>query len=497
MKLGKERGILLLAAGLVVLIIILAQMGLLPFFAVYQTPVFCNGYSWISCVAKDATPAAISEKQDVDWLGNVVPEKKSCLHYQCRLTGFNPSSAFVDMSAVKLFVDGQSYYLDQLPVTIARGQTFSFGYTTINSLDGTFFYVPINEVLLWTGAAGSTVGTPVLGADGCTFNPGQHDKVLLLFNQFDNEVEVDKIYTVPTGYAYSYVDSEKRHICGYLEEACTGDSDCIGHPLTWDIAGDSECSNGYLNRYGCRQYSEQCVEWDTDNKERCLERKTLSRCEVVERRAVQCCPYTDSCGEGVCDPETFTCQMPPEVECTFDWECGQAQYCDRELKQILAKKCVGNSCETQVIQSVECCYDMDCPLNYYCSAQYTCLPSAPPTAECPYACCVNEQGFFDKPAPPGKVCCPDHTIADSLDKCGTTPGDPNKDKDACISRPGDGLFILGYDWVEEGAFEIWGMKFFTTTKCLPIWNVPLLLVVIFAIVGSVTVGGILIWRKYK
>lgn len=496
--------------ALFLLVLVLGLSGNLPYFAVYQTPVFCNGYGWISCVAKDATVSPITQHQQGATIWNPSPPVPSCANYQCRITGWGGSQG-TSINPVVLVVGTQKYRLNYLPVTVASGQSFYFA-TDYGSFvaqeEGDYYYVPINEMLLWTGIAGSTVGLPVLGADGCTFNSGQQGRILALFDQSGTEIDDTKIYTVPNGFAYKYVDSEQRHVCGYSEEECSADSQCIGHTLTWKIAGDSECSAGTLNRYGCRQYSDQkqCITWDSDDKTKCLEYKNLSRCEPVETKPVQCCPYTDSCGQGTCDPATFTCQQAPQVECTYDWECGQATYCDRSAKQLQAKKCVASKCVLQNIQSVQCCYDLDCPLNYYCNSNYACQASVQPKSECPAACCVSAEDlkiYYEKLPPSGQVCCPDRTLAVSLDKCmphpelcgnsicdlgeeTTCPKDCGASlEEECLSRQGDGIFVLRYSWVEP--------TLISPGRCDTVFNWPLVILAVVGIAGAI--GVVYIWKK--
>lgn len=238
----------------------------------------------------------------------------------------------------------------------------------------------------------SDLGIKVPGSTQCQYDLRDEEGIT-----YTGELAIGECRELPIG----------RHVCASADEQCSTDADCkLGHTLIYNGLG-AECSGTLLEWYGCRAYSTSITDiWGVE-----------SRCEVIGSKQVQCCPTTGSCGvNAVCDPQTFTCSLPNEVECTANWECGTQQICDRIDKIIEKPICVAGTCDWQTIRNVECCYDTDCPSDYYCDENNLCQESITPRTDCPDQCCVGDIAHYDKPCPDGQVCCADGTCAVT---CGT------------------------------------------------------------------------------
>lgn len=371
--------------------------------------VYCNDYEFICC--------GIEENTINYELKNLVTFTCGGSNFECTVVSSNGvfaigsenchETGFLGLKWITCSDDVKYGQVD-LPVTFYPGDV-------LHTIDNNQFEVQLvlkDEVLRWTGSSADYLsGRPVQGADACTFviNKRVYDTYGSLIedpesNDVSKTVRRTDCLLASTG----------RHVCGNTCETCNSDADCIsGHPLVVDGVG-AECQTGQLQFYGCRNYGStpspdllDILPWEQVDQI-----DVGSRCEVVRSQEVQCCPNTDSCGEGFCDPETFTCQ--PTRECTEDWECGQAQYCDRDEMKLKEPNCnLLGKCENSNVQDVECCYDQDCAGDWYCDDNYECKESTTPKTDCPYDCCVDEQGFYDKPCVEIARCENNQCIGDS------------------------------------------------------------------------------------
>lgn len=326
--------------------------------------------------------------------------------------------------------------LGSTPVDVQAGQAIFFFQTQFSSPTGTgsLNYKIYSERLADCGDAAcdaGVTGIAVQGASGCQFvtDSRVYDSSGRLL--VEPVVGQSKAVTVPVGSCYLVLDSSERHICGSIAERCTTDNDCIaGHTLTYQGYG-AECGTGQISMYGCKVYGEQCDAYDElpDGTKKCVgEKVSLSRCGVIKTQQVQCCPYTDACGSGSCDPTSYTCKQPAEVKCSSDWQCGQQKYCDRTKMELQQPKCMNaglptSYCTKQAVQKVGCCYDQDCAQGWYCDTNYKCLQAAVPIPECPYECCVNEPSpsgvpYRDKPCAMNQTC-KDHVCNGQGTECKT------------------------------------------------------------------------------
>jgi len=377
--------------------------------------VFCNDYEFICCGEQQHNPV---------WMDLGGTESYTCPGTKCVVLSVGYSDSFAGYKIGSRNCDVHSFlgvrYIacdddttyTSTPVTFYPGQV-------LHSYDQRLVKLQVQaytERLAWCGDAAcdaGKTGISVSGADGCSFvtDSRVYDETGRLINDPKGS---QLMKTVPLGECYLSVKS--RHVCGNTCESCKTNSDCVsGHTLIHDGLG-AECVSGQLQIYGCRDYgnvpSDDLVDvlpWESSP-----DLSYGSRCEIISSRPVQCCPYTDSCGQGTCDPDTFTCKDPPDVECTADWQCGQAEYCNREELQLERPICnILGRCENQKIKDVECCYDNDCPKNWYCDNNYKCKESTVPKVDCPqsYECCINEASYYDKPCPLGKQCIDNECIS--------------------------------------------------------------------------------------
>lgn len=254
------------------------------------------------------------------------------------------------------------------------------------------------------GKAGCTQGVPVLGADGCKFNP-LDGKVYTTTKSLINAIS----YTVPLKQCVlSWTGN--RYICGNKEESCSSDSDCGEHTY-----GRFECSSRTLQEYGC-------VEFGTPIP---LERDRLpdesgwgsespqilfgQRCDIISAKQVQCCGDTDCGLNYFCDRTSWTCKR--EVSCRQNSDCGVSIQCDIYTKQLKTPICRSGQCTFDTV-GVECCGDENCPIGYYCTADRKCSERIAVCQLCPFECCEDEctiqGGYLDKPCPPEKPYCVDN-----------------------------------------------------------------------------------------
>jgi len=299
-----------------------------------------------------------------------------------------------------------------------------------------------SDVLLFTGTSGAIVGIPVPGSDGCKFvtNEDIYGENGNLVRNVENS---DVSYTVERGFCSLSFPRGSRHICGYENEQCSSNSDCsMGHTYSYAYQGQTygaECYARSLQLYGCeRSDTEVCEDQLGGNCIDDSERITVanSRCEAQiilgSEYGIECCPGSDDCGiNGVCNPTTFKCEAPEDVQCYRDTDCGRTIDCNREDMTLEQWICVNpgsiNSyCDKEILEEVDCCVDNDCPSGWYCDSDKTCKQGAADKDDCPFACCVDNSNYFDKPCAAGSVCCPadsdkPNSCADSLAEC--TGGD--------------------------------------------------------------------------
>lgn len=426
---GKKKSINYLVIGVLVLFILTAAayFGGFKFAAVGEEcqDVFCNDYEFVCCGEEAIDPATI-ELGDTTYF--------ECQSNRCVVLSASAPSGYTYMGfkigsqncGVRNLLglvdyiacdDDASY--QSTPVTFYKGQVLhSYDQRQVITQVQTY-----EERLVWCGDAAcdaGQTGIPVQGADGCTFVTEERvyneDGTL---NQDPEGSQISK--TVPTGTCYLAVKG--RHVCGNSCEDCDTNADCAeGHTLVVDGQG-AECLTGQLQIYGCRDYgnapSHSIIDIFPWESSPIIEYG--KRCEIISSRSVQCCPYTDSCGQGTCDPSTFTCEGGGEVECTADWQCGQAEYCDRDTLELVRPECnLVGKCVNNKVSDVDCCYDYDCPEGWYCDEGYECKESINPKVNCPptFDCCVNEDDYYDKPCPPEQECSDHNCIEPSTpDEC--------------------------------------------------------------------------------
>ena len=383
----------------------------------YKTPIFCNDYEFTCCggiKGWSSQPLSI-------WQNS--PKQCPSTAIKCRLESFKIDSThwYIECQQ-KVLVGSRNCRVEDpwysVPYfTCDDERLFSVG-SEFNPGD----YIWVKHVWLgeckgiayvssWdyklgfcgrSGAVGEEVscGVTVPGSDQCTFHP-KNDKIYSLTGALQTNLIS---YTVPLGQCVLSFQSGDRHICGYMEEQCSVDTDCGGHTY-----GNQECYARRLQTYGCRDFGKIISEhdrlpdesgWGADASST-IANTFGSRCEVIKTESVQCCGDAD-CGTNMfCDINTFTCQK--EVQCTKDYDCGVSVVCDYSTLKLKSPKCIMGTCG-YATESVDCCYDKDCAEGYYCASDYTCDKRITVKKYCPFQCCVNNELYFDRPCPPEETC---------------------------------------------------------------------------------------------
>ena len=384
------------------------------------TPIFCNDYSFTCCVDKtDSNPVNLDSKTSYQ-----CPENAN----YCLITSTNSNFIWAGSEDCELgwhpskALFGSTFACDDERVISENEQLLPsehiYGFATLGVDQLTVTIEKHVNGLIFTGRSGYDLGVPVLGADGCTFNPTatRNDGKLV-------EYDVDKTsYTIsPSDCMLSFVPGD-RHMCGTLEEQCSNYNDCSTHSY-----GNYECIGRTLQEYGCKQIAKPWFLEEyggslsfkpfsvVDEKAELNKLPSNSRCEIITGETVQCCGDTDCGSNAFCDVgKTWTCQE--SAECDSDSDCGVSQQCDRDSKTIKKPVCnlQSGKCEKESIKDVECCSTEDCPDKYFCGIDNTCQESTVPKVDCPFSCCVGELNYFNKGCADGTFCV-NHICTD--DKC--------------------------------------------------------------------------------
>lgn len=278
-------------------------------------------------------------------------------------------------------------------------------------------------------------GVPVVGAQGCSWNPGDSGYVWE-----DGSIGAKSI---PFGTGYPYVCSQhlvscpstcsdpmvcsvpqnlRNFVMNYNGERHKAYVTCIG----------SQCT---VNVVGCKTevYNNVCIEKDYATNQ-CLEYGEVEygECGTIDSLPGGQCSMDSDCGAvGVyyCDwdEETLTgvCKEFQEHECDYDWDCDQiGTGCfDREINTV---RCVNNLCKKET-KAVDCCSSADCAPGYFCNVKYECQKSQGELPDCPFACCDQTYNALDaqykqKSCPTAEpVCCGDNTCAITVEACTAPP----------------------------------------------------------------------------
>lgn len=377
--------------------------------------VYCNDFNFICCSEDTGNPEFKSASLDAPCLGCLpcsgsAKYAMQCPTYASRCVIDTSVDVYSSCSKVSNWLGCPKW---ECTGKIKSGFTgeFEAGTWAVRIIDDGSFNVKIYQLKLFdcgrSACAYQASGIP-LTSSGCTWVTDKRvydsNGNLVANPQSGQSME----YTVPPGKCYLYTTGNLRRVCGDTCEICERDDDCLaGHTYQYNGKG-AECQSGQLIIYGCRQYEQTCLDKDIlpDGTEKCVGGyATNSRCEVVETKAIGCCPQSDYCGvNAFCDPATFTCKSSGQVECTQDWECGVATSCDYASRTLKKPTCESNKCIAKEIQSVECCYDENCATGYYCGSDYKCYEQVQQKTQCPLECCEREDLYFDKPCPSDKQC---------------------------------------------------------------------------------------------
>lgn len=474
------------------------------------TPIYCNDYSFTCCIEDVDFSSLESITDEIYWQ---CPTSAS----KCEITSYS-----TPYSTTSWYTGSNGCYMDSFfglddywvcndekigkKTFLSPGEFvwISIPTSRYSNVQGSINVKVYSEDLVFCGRAGCTIGVPVLGADGCTFNPSATYKDGKLVSYKTSSTS----YTVGLGSCLLTFVSGDRHICGNIEEQCETDNDCRGHTY-----GNYECIGRTLQEYGCRTFSKPSYledysggyaykpfQGDNDGQE-----SDLSRCEIVSTRSVQCCGDTDCGSNAFCDTNDWTCKET--AECNQDADCGVSIQCDINTKQLKQPDCSLGKCSFDIIQEVECCGDSDCAVGFFCSNEYDCLESIPTKTQCPFECCENEQSYFDRPCPADKPYCVNNVCKEE-----DIPEIPCEDCDAYVMNQLFGSFWESKSCTPKltqkfglcfGSFiklfllpiilifvTLFGYNFFQTTTQLKIRNKGI------AFLVSLLIAGLLAWITF-
>lgn len=294
------------------------------------------------------------------------------------------------------------------------------------------------KVLMSCGTAACTGGgEPIVGAQGCSWNPGDHG-----YTWDDGTTGARSVSSVGTGFRYvcsqhlvscpSFCDDPM--LCSTPSNLKTVTVTYNGqqHPATCRRVG----STAQLDIYGCKPES-TCIRSDPatgaclEYGDKTVDGRVIGQCGVVAvQNAGECCQNSDcgSIGTYYCDWDSAnnrgTCEPiedDTEIECRYDYDCSQTGTGCRDRK-LYSVECVNNKCVFES-EDVGCCSILDCPSGYFCNFDYECQLSQEEERECPFECCdqeYNPEDYYYKHRPcpsAAPVCCPDHSCALTLEDC--------------------------------------------------------------------------------
>jgi len=514
--LNKKIGIPVLVLVMLVLLFSLSFIGVLPTLTVAGEPVFCDDYEWICCGESEES-GFTNYVNFNDFSPDKSSEPWKCSEYKCEFEKpvvVCKSGLYIqDVLWVKSWQchNKQNTY-EVLKDQIVLGAADVWGTGNSSNPYGQASYKRNFIRLGWCGKSACPAGGTgrTINDRSCSFPSDSpvlgsiswNDQVSPQPNQFCFPFigcvpnPMAGYYTVPP--KECYIAKAGRHICGYTNESCSSNSECVsGHSFEYNGMG-AECHTGMLQLYGCQ--TDECLVQGPG--EECLFGRQ-GFCTTTETIPVQCCPGAGSCGIGsTCDPNTFTCVQSETVECNDNFDCsGWQTRCDPNTLELGGNKCVNNKCAWVASKNVECCYSFNCPVGQTCSNN-ECIVPAEEFLPCPFECCEDEPGYFDRSPPTGMVCCPDNSVKNSLELCeGGGEEDGLEEKEKCEARIGDGLFVIGYEWVEISSpnylLGIIPIEIGKTTEafCRPAYNLTL----VYIVLGVVVIVALfaLVWRRFK
>lgn len=338
------------------------------------TPIFCNDYEFTCCGGKVDSTQSYPVTDENPW---------SCpaYAYKCLiLSTSNPDEDYY-VGSQNCYVEPHwynDYYRcdgEVLRETEMYPGDKVYFRDTLGDFSGTMEIKIIKPFLGSCGRSGTygeetACGTPVLGADGCKFNPPGG----IIYDSRDLINKQEGLSSYVVGFASCVLSwqGQDRHICGYKEEDCQSDSDCSGYEY-----GNKECNTRTLKTYGCRTFGSTISSQDIlqdepgDSKD---DSKTDSntfgkRCEITSSQQVQCCGDTDCGTNFFCDKATFTCKE--NVQCKQDVDCGVSLQCDWTTNILKKPICKSGKCSFEEIK-VDCCVDKNCDEGSFCNANRKC-----------------------------------------------------------------------------------------------------------------------------
>jgi len=380
------------------------------------TPVFCNDYEFTCCTEKVGPIAStfdisderayrcplVATKCEIGGVDGILPAISTYIGSEnCKVDngffGDRYKCSDEQRSSRKTLLPGESMWIMQDQVKTAN---------TAGRLTNVKVYI---TQLNFCGTSGCVQGVPVLGSDQCKFNP-ELNTIYTSTSSLSGKKNVAS-YTVPKGDCVLSFQSGNRHICGYLEETCSRDSDCTGHTY-----GNQECIGRTLQTYGCRDFGNRIIGGDVGpfdslwNSGSDVQRNSAntfgSRCEITRAEQVQCCGDNDCGGKQFCDTSDFKCKE--DVQCNKDYDCGVSIQCDFSTKTLKTPVCSSGMCDFSEVD-VMCCTDINCPTDSYCSADRECVKKQIGKTACVFECCEDEELYFDRNCPDDRPICKDNS----------------------------------------------------------------------------------------
>ena len=411
-----NKNVLLLFGILVVGLVVAQQQGLLNIpleIASTCKNIFSNVYHFLGCSENPGQTQAFSSSVESDVLGIKEYGAIQCPSTagRCTISSSVKMAVYNSCNRQSYWYGGNFWSCSGMIGTGIDAKVSQWVFTFDNKPPTSLFTINAYQMHLYdcgsSQCASSTSGTPLLNTLGCKIVTDKS-----IYDANGNLIKAGQAgvnfeYVVPFYGNILYTTDALRQVTGQACNECTTDADCaIGRQFQYKYLdgktyGADATTASQLNLYACKPSTQTCV--DGTNfpgavSDTCQTSTNLNKCIAFATVPVQCIPGSATCGSNaVCDPATFTCKQSQQVECSSDFDCGNAGIvCDFSTKTLKRNGCFSNKCGSQVIQSVEACTASQCPSGYFLDTDYKCKQGVPQQTICPYECCQGDSRYFDK-----------------------------------------------------------------------------------------------------